>query len=112
MVSRPRLLEYGSCLNFALGSSTPWPTPWRRGATLDRACHLQQTRNQRRPAGLVTRPEAAAIVAVKILVEEHQVLPMRVIGKAAFGAVAGTPALPIRQEESCQPAGQFMGNLR
>src|SRR5262245_50839074 len=101
-------MERGSCLNSALGSSAPLCT----GPTRGRGRHVEQVRNQGGPSGLMTRPEAAPIVAVKILVEEDQVLPVRVIGKAAFGAVAGTPALPIRQEKSCQTAGEFMGNLR
>ena len=53
---------------------------------------MQQIRHQRRPAGLVARAEAAAGVAVEVLVEQHQVAPVRIVGVARVVAVAGPAA--------------------
>ena len=43
---------------------------------------LDSGRRQRGPAGLVARAQAAAVVAVEVLVEQHQVAPVRILGVA------------------------------
>src|SRR5438552_18557608 len=45
----------------------------------------KQPRDQRGPAGLVTRPQAAAVIAVEVFVEQHEVAPVRIAGKAFVG---------------------------
>src|SRR5205814_7751359 len=49
---------------------------------------LQQAGDQRRPAGLVARPQAAAGVAVKVFMEEHVIAPVGFVHPAAFVTVA------------------------
>src|SRR2546428_14178161 len=71
----------------------------------------QMTRHQRRPAGLMARPEAAARVSVKVLVEQQQVLPVRVGGEASVPAVAGTAPHLVRQENVRQPGGDLARHL-
>ena len=46
-------------------------------------------------AGLVAGAEAGAVVAVEVLVEEHQLAPVRVGGEARLVAVAGTAAVLV-----------------
>src|SRR5258708_1510077 len=57
--------------------------------------HLQDPGYERGPAGLVARPKTVPVIAVKILVEEDQLAPVRIVGEPALGAVAGTPTLRV-----------------
>ena len=56
---------------------------------------LQQARDQRGPAGLMARPAAASRVAVKVLVEEDQIAPVRVALEAfaRAGLIDAPPAV-------------------
>src|SRR5262249_16342856 len=43
-----------------------------------RAAELEEQRDHRRPPGLMTGSQAAAIVAVEVLVERNQIAPLRI----------------------------------
>src|SRR6185295_14811139 len=60
-------------------------------------------RDERGPAGLVARAESAAGVAVEVLVEEDELLEVRIGGVAQVVAVAGTAALGVGQEDRREP---------
>src|SRR5690606_17146705 len=64
-------------------------------------------RDERRPAGLVAGATAAAVVAVEVLVEEHVVAPVRIVGPAAVVAVAGTASAAVGEEERAETALQL-----
>src|SRR5207302_2131336 len=72
---------------------------------------LQQLRHERRPPGLVARPEPRARVAVKVLVEEQAVAPVG-IGLKDVVRPEDRPA-PARaaQEDAREPAGQLLADL-
>src|SRR5215831_15443679 len=61
---------------------------------------LDEADAERGPAGLVRGTEAAAGVAVEVLVEEHEVAPARVGGEARVAAVAGAGAVGSGQEQA------------
>src|SRR5215831_564835 len=56
------------------------------------------------PARLVAGAHALAVVAVEVLVEEHQVAPVRVLLELAGVPVDGPPAGGVLQEDARQPA--------
>src|SRR5207237_2022532 len=58
---------------------------------------LDATRGQRGPAGLVARAQAASVVAVEVLVEEHEILPVWILGEAPFAAVTRPRAVRVGQ---------------
>ncbi len=60
----------------------------------------------------MARPKALARVAVEKFVEEEEIVPVRVIGKPRFTAVAGAAAGGVGQEDAEQTATQFVGHLR
>ena len=64
---------------------------------------LKQAGYQRRPAGLMTGPQAFATVAVKVLVEQYQVLPIALLGEPRIGPVAGPSAVAVWQKEIDEP---------
>ena len=68
--------------------------------------------DQRRPAGLMARAAGRARVAVEVLVEQHQVPPVRVVGEARVVAVAGPAAVRVGQEEPRQPRGELVARPR
>src|SRR4051794_3377199 len=65
----------------------------RRGGALD------QVRRERGPPGLMSRAEAAAVVAVEELVEQHEVLEERIVGVALAAAVTRPRAIAVAQEQ-------------
>src|SRR6185369_1224233 len=52
------------------------------------------------PARLVTRADAAPILTVKVLVEQHQLSEVRIFGVAALVTVARSLAVRTRQKEA------------
>ncbi len=52
--------------------------------------HLEAIGYQRSPAGLMARTEATAIVAMKVLVEQHQVSKVRIAIVAASAMTGAT----------------------
>src|SRR5258706_16363283 len=59
---------------------------------------LDATHRERGPAGLMARADAATVLAMEVLVEQHQVAPGRVLGVARVVTMRGTPAHLVRQE--------------
>src|SRR5215212_9728558 len=58
-----------------------------------------QIQHERRPAGLVRGAEPGAGVAVKVLVEEQQVAPLRVALEEAGVAVERPPPVAVEREK-------------
>ena len=73
---------------------------------------LQQFGDQRGPARLMAGPEPLAGVAVKVLVEEHEIAPVRIVGETAVRAVTGHAGpFGSRRKSRISRAGQFAGHL-
>src|SRR5882757_8585548 len=66
---------------------------------------------QRGPAGLVARADAAAGLAVEVLVEQHQPAPVRILGEASFAGVAGTVPALARQKDAGQASRDLARSL-
>src|SRR5689334_20817680 len=72
---------------------------------------LDQARDHPRPAGLVTRSETRAVVAVEVLVEEQVVAPVRV-ALELLGASENRPApLLVAREDPAQPLAELPAHL-
>ena len=76
------------------------------GVAIDRMTG-QQSGHQRRPAGLMAGADAAAVVAVKVFMEQHEIAPMRIAGEPRIVRVARTATVGVRQKQRRQPAGDF-----
>src|SRR5712691_3387462 len=59
----------------------------------------------------MTGANARAVIAVKVLVKQEHIAPMRVLLKFLHATVDGTPALGIAQENARQPTREFRGHL-
>ena len=72
---------------------------------------LDQIRYDTGPPGLMTRPDAGTVVAMKVLVEQDVVPPMRV-RLEFFGAAVNRPAaVGIARESSGQPTRDLLGHF-
>ena len=72
---------------------------------------LQEFRHQPGPAGLMTGANAGPVVAVEILVEKHQVSPVRVRLKLLGTAVYRPAIVFIRQENPGQTPREFCRDI-
>ena len=59
----------------------------------------------------MTGAQASSIVAVKVLVEEDVVAPVRILLELPGAAVDRAPALPVAQEDVAQPPRDLRGDL-
>lgn len=66
---------------------------------------------ERCPAGLVRCTEAAPVIAMKVLVEQHQVFPVRIFGVAIVRAVTGLSTRRIRLKDQDQSSFYFVSHL-
>ena len=64
-----------------------------------------------RSTGLVAGPDARAIVAMEVFVEQDVVPPMRIGLKFLGAAVNRPPADSSRRKDACQPVRNFLGHL-
>lgn len=92
--------------NVALILADVWGSAPARWAAI-----LQQSGHQRGPAGLMAGSEPLARVAVKILMEEHEIAPMRIGGETRVRSVTGAPTMLIASKESRQAGRQFARHL-
>ena len=60
---------------------------------------LQATGHQGRPASLVARPQATSMLAMEVLVKEHEMAPVRVRGKMSILTMARSAAMRIWEKE-------------
>ena len=72
---------------------------------------VDQLRHQAGPAGLVTGPQTGTIVAMKVFIEQNQILPMRILLKGFQTAVNRPIAIAVAQKQFNQPVGQFSSDL-
>ena len=86
-------------------------TPGQKCLATVSAQVFQQSRDQGRPAGLVFRAEATAVVAVKIFVKQHQSAPVRIASEARVVANARPLAIRVGQEESREACGELARDL-
>src|SRR2546426_5399088 len=89
----------------------------RLGASSARFCGarllpalLQQLCDEPRPAGLVAGPDARAVVAVEVFVEEDQVAPVRVTLKFLGPPVDGTAPVLVAEEDSREAPRDLAGD--
>src|SRR3954451_15397151 len=88
------------------------PAPTAGGTTLRSLVEGEdQIDDQGGPAGLVPRTEPGAVVAVEVLREDDQVLPVRVGLQRLVGAVDRAAPPRIRREQRDQPPGQVVRHL-
>src|SRR5438309_7110946 len=78
-----------------------------RPAATSLAALLDGLGDEPRPARLVAGADAGALVAVKILVEEEKVAPVRIDLERPGGTVHGAPAVAAAQEQADEPARQL-----
>ena len=69
---------------------------------LEHGCH------ERRPARLVIRAKSSTGIRVKVLVKQHQVLPMRIVCVSLFRAVTWLHPLLVLLEKQDQPTFDFV----
>src|SRR5581483_8954278 len=72
---------------------------------------LNQLGDQARPAGLMARAEARAVVAVKVFVERDVVVPVRVGLELLRAAEDRTPAARVVVEDADEPPREFLRHL-
>src|SRR6266516_5902456 len=64
------------------------------------AALLKQLRHHAGPSRLMAGADAAAIVAMKVLVEENQILPVRIMLELVRSPMNGAQPVPVAQERS------------
>src|SRR5713101_4782908 len=64
-----------------------------------------------RPASLVTGAEAGPVVAVKVLVKQDEIAPVRVLLERTCSAIDGSPAAFVLEEGVRKSAGDLFGDL-
>ena len=62
---------------------------------------LHQAGDDSRPAGLMTRTQASAVVAMEVFVEQHAITPMRIVLKGRIASEHRTPTLA--EAATCKP---------
>jgi len=67
------------------------------------AALLEQFGHEPRPARLVARADAGAVVAVEVLVEEEQVAPVGIALELFSAAVDRPAAIRVAQEDTREP---------
>src|SRR5207344_2522717 len=78
---------------------------------IEHSVHLYHPRDEARPAGLVTRTESRAIVAMEVFVEQDVVAPMRVGLELFRPAEHRSPTLLIAQEDAGKAARDLLAHL-
>ena len=73
--------------------------------------HVHDAGDDPRPAGLVAGPEAGPVVAVEILVEQHEIAPVRVFLELPGSAIDRPPALLVLEKGVRQAARDLFGDL-
>src|SRR5262245_18383066 len=77
----------------------------------DLAEFVQELGDETCPPGLMAGAETGSRVAVKILVEEHEIPPVRVVVEERVRARDRPPARGVGQEDPREAAGELAGNL-
>jgi hypothetical protein len=78
------------------------------GARLPSPAHvLQAAHRERGPPGLVARPHAPSVVAIEVLVEQHQLLPVRVRRVPRLVTVTGPSSCGVGEEQAGKPGLQL-----
>ncbi len=75
------------------------------------AALLEEFGDEPRPARLVAGADAGAVVAMEVLVEEDEVLPVRILLEGLEAPVHWTPAVGAAEEDRRQPARQLGGDI-
>lgn len=65
---------------------------------------VHDARDDASPAGLVTRAEPRAVVAVKVLIKQDQIAPMRIFLEFACAGINRPPTVRDTQEDAREPA--------
>jgi hypothetical protein len=75
------------------------------------AALLQQFCDKPRPAGLMARADASAVIAVEIFVKEHQVSPVRIALERLGAAVHRASTVGSTEEEVGETTRQLRGHV-
>src|SRR5262249_46760388 len=73
---------------------------------------LKKFCDEGRPAGLVAGADGRSRVAVEILVEGNQIVPVRIGLKQLVSTEDRAPTVRVVEQDSRQPLGNLRGNLR
>src|SRR5579859_6493488 len=92
------------------GESQPCGSPTTQIASAMRTPLAEEISDQRGPAGLVTRPETTSRVAVKVLIEQHMVAPVRIALEQFHVAEYRSAAVGVPKEKPSQSGGEVVGN--
>src|SRR5260221_12532480 len=87
--------------------ATPGVSPRRNPSSFSTL--LQHLSDQPGPTRLMAGADTRTVVAVKVLVEEDQVAPVRIGLIAPISPMYGTPAVGVLQEDPRQPQRQLSG---
>src|SRR5262249_199058 len=72
---------------------------------------LHQAGDDPCPSGLMARAKSGSIVAVKVLIEEEQIPPLRILLQLSGAPVDWPPALPVVEENAREPPHKLRGNF-
>src|SRR4030095_7359439 len=73
--------------------------------------HVEEDRDGTGPPRLVTGAEPRSVVTVKILIEEDQIAPVRIVLELGGPAVHRSSSAGVPQERAGQPAGELLGHI-
>src|SRR5262245_27561386 len=96
-------------LNLSLEHGSP--APCEEDLQREARKQMHDPGNGTGPTRLVAGAEAGAVVAVKVLVEQEVVAPVRVLLKLAAAPVDRPPASLVSQEDTGQPTRDLLGDL-
>src|SRR5262249_22054464 len=72
---------------------------------------LKQLRDDAGPTSLMTGADAAAVVAMKVFVEEDEIFPVRVVLEFFDWSVHGTRAICVGEKNRRKTAGNLLSNF-
>src|SRR3954468_6511640 len=77
----------------------------------DRREQVQEASYDSRPTGLVARSQAGPVVSVEVLVEEDEVLEVRIVLELPGAPIHRPPAALVAKEDAREPPRELLGDL-
>src|SRR5688572_16714768 len=77
----------------------------------ERGEQVHDPSNGPRPAGLMAGAQARSVVAVKMLIKQDAIAPVRIVLEVSSPAIDGPPAPLVLQEDIGEPAADLFGDL-
>src|SRR6516162_8345143 len=72
---------------------------------------MHDARDDAGPSGLMARAEAGAVVAVEVLVEQHEIAPVRIVLELFRSTVDGSSPFAVAQEDGGETSRELLGDL-